>query len=212
MSDFPESPYESQPSPEEPKKSGSGLKIFLWIVGIGGGLLLLACGGCVIGSVVFFRNAISDDPATIRETAQAITEINPPSGYEPLFSANMFGVKVVGYGQQDQANPRMLMLMSFPENMADEQQMRQQMNQSLQQQGQQDLREIESETRPYTIRGEECQVRIAKAEAENGNEVRQITAIFRGKAGPAMLMLLMPEEDWVNGGEEEFEKMLESMK
>lgn len=209
MSDFPESPYQSQPSSEEPKKSGGGLKIFLWIVGIGGGLLLLACAGCVIGSIVFVRNTVSQDPAVVKKTADEITEITPPSGYEPMFAFNVV-VKMAAFGQEDRESPRILMLMAFPSNMADEQQ---QMSQSLQQQGgQHDLQEIESETRTYTIRGEECQVRIAKAKAENGLEVRQITAIFQGKEGPAMLMLIMPEKDWINGGEQEFEKMLESMK
>jgi hypothetical protein len=129
-----------------------------------------------------------------------------------MFSFNL-GMKMAAFGQQDQEKPRMLMLMAFPAGMADEQQMRQQMNQSLQQQGrEQNFREIDFETRTYTIRGQECQVRIAKAEAENGTEVRQVTAVFQGKEGPAMLMLLMPEEDWADGGEAEFEQMLESMK
>jgi len=161
---------------------------------------------------VFFKNTVSQDPVVVQKTADEITEITPPSGYDPLFSFNMV-MKMAAFGQEDQETPRILMLMAFPAGSANEQQMRQQMNQSLQQQGgQHNLEEIESETRTYTIRGEECQVQVAKAKGQNGIEVRQITAVFQGKEGPAMLMLIMPEEEWSSGGEQEFEKMLESMK
>ena len=211
MSHFPDAPYQSNPDPE-PQKSGGGLKIVLWILGIGGVLLGLGCGGCIVGSIFFVRSAVSNDPADVRETAQGITDLDPPNGYEPMFSANMFGVKVAGFGEEGQE--RILMLMSFPASMADEAEMRRQMDQSLQQQGgQNNLEEIESETRPYTICGEESQVRIAKARTPEGAEMRQITAIFKGKGGSAaMLLLMMSEEEWNNGGEQEFEKMLQSMK
>jgi hypothetical protein len=213
VSDFPESPYEAQPSPEEPKKSGSGLKIFLWIIGIGGGLLLLACGGCIIGSIIFARSAMTTDPPKVREMAQSITEIEPPAGYDPVMGMNAYVFKMVVFGEEGQESGRMLVLMSFQADMGDQADMERQMNQSLQQQGQQQLEQIESETRPYTIRGEEVQVRIARVKTEDGVELRQATAVFTSKeGGPAMLMLMMPEEEWSNGGEEEFEAMLQSMK
>lgn len=212
VSDFTDSPYESKPDPEGPQKSGSGLKIVLWILGIGGGLLVLGCGGCIIGTIIFARNAASTDPAEIREMAQSVTEIEPPDGYEPIMAMDMYVFKMCVFGQEGNQDGRMLMLMSFKEGMANDAEMERQMNQSMQQQGH-NLQVIESERRPYTIRGKEVQVQIAKVKTEDGKELRQVIATFTGKnGGPAVLMMLMPEEEWNNGGEQEFEKMLDSMK
>ena len=209
MSQFADQPDAYQPPP----KSNSGLKIFLWVVGILGGLIILSCGGCIIGSIVLFNNAVSEDPAQIKQVAQDITEIDVPDGYDPLFSFNM-GFTMVAFGQEGDQSGRVLMLMAFPEGMGDEQQMRQQMDQSLREQGKDhNLRQLNVETRTYTIRGEECSVQIMHAEMDDGSEVRQITAVFTAKDGrPAMLMLMMPEERWADGGEQEMEAMFESMR
>ena len=47
MSQFAELPD----SYSQPQKSGGGLKILLWVLGIVGGLVILTCGGCIVGSV-----------------------------------------------------------------------------------------------------------------------------------------------------------------
>ena len=47
---------------------------------------------------------------------------------------------------------------------------------------------------------------------DNDAEFRQITVIFKSKSGgPAMLMMVMPEGEWNDGGEEQFEQMMQSM-
>ena len=63
--------------------------------------------------------------------------------------------------------------MAFPQGMANEDQMRLQMEQSLQQQGSnRNLRETANEQRTYTICGEETNVTIAKSEDDNGQGFR----------------------------------------
>jgi len=200
---------------EPPPQKSSGWKIVLLILGICAGVFVLACGGCLVGSIWLFKSSISEDPATVRQTAQSITEIDLPEGYEPLFSMNMFGLRMAGFGERTSGRGRVLMLMAFPSSMAaDRQQMRQQMDQSLQQQtGHHEFRQIESEQRTYTIRGEECQVQIAKVQTDDGSNMRQVTAIFTAKNNmPAMLMVMMPEEEWMEGGEASLEAMFASMK
>jgi len=197
-----------------PRKS-SGWKLALLILGICGGLCVLVCGGLLLGSIWFFRSSISEDPATVRQTARSITEIDVPEGYEPLFSMNMFGMRMAGFGEQTPGKGHVLMLMAFPSSMAaDRQQMRRQMDQSLQQQGEHhEFRLMESEQRTCTIRGEQCQVEIAKVQNNDGSEMRQVTGIFTAKNNmPAMLMVMMPEEEWADGGEAELEAMFASMK
>jgi len=105
------------------------------------------------------------------------------------------------------------MLMAFPQGMANEDQMRLQMEQSLQQQGSnRNLRETANEQRTYTIRGEETNVTIAKSEDDNGQGFRQATGFFTSKDGaPAMFMVVMSEEMWSTAGEAEFETLIQSM-
>ncbi len=212
---YDENPNVYSDSPNQGPKKSSGVRVLLWVLGIGGGLMVLMCGGCLVGSYFLFKDVASTDPAVVNNTAQSITDIDPPSGYDPMFSMNM-GVKMAAFGGEpgESGQTHMLMLMAFPAGMGDEGQMKQQMNQSLQQQGgNQNLQEIETETRVYTIRGEECNVQIAKVKNDDGAEFRKITTVFTAKDGNlAMLMLLMPEEEWASGGEEEFEKMIQSMK
>ena len=205
--------FQEDPTPSPPQKSGSGLKWVLIILGVGGLLCVLACGGLMVGTVVLVRKTVSDDPATVRQIASEITEINVPDGYEPIMSMNIV-FKMAVFGNQNQQSPRALVLMKFPKNMGDEDEMRSEMQRSLDQQGgnQHNFSEMETETRTYTIRGEECAVTVTKMRAEDDTEVRQCTAVFAAKDGaPAMLMFMMPEEEWQDGGEADFETMLESM-
>jgi len=200
---------------EPPVKKASGLKIVVIVLAIAGGVGVLACGGIVVGGFLILRNAANDDPASIRQTAQEISEIDVLEGFEPMFSMSLMGVNIAAFGEQGPGVPRMFMLMSFPAAIAaNEEQMRQQMDQSLQQHtGKQNLNQLESETRPHSIRGADCQVRIAKVEDDQGRQLRQVTAIFTAKSGsPAMLMLMMPEEEWNDGGEAKMEAMFASMK
>ena len=71
---------------EKPPKKSSGMKTVIIVLAIVGGVGVLACGGCMVGSVLLFRNAVSDDPVTVRETAQGISEIDVPQEFEPMFS------------------------------------------------------------------------------------------------------------------------------
>ena len=200
---------------EPPPKKSSGMKTVIIVLAIVGGVGALACGGCMVGGFLLFRDAISDDPEKIGQVAQSISEIDIPVEYEPMFSMSVMGVKIAAFGEQGGGTARMIMLMSFPAAMgADEAQMRQQMDQSLQQQtGKGNLTQLESETRSYSIRGEDASVRIAKVEDDDGDQFRQVTTVFKSKDGSAaMLMVLMPEEEWNDGGEAKLETMLQSMK
>lgn len=193
------------------KKSGCSTTM-LWIFAIVGGLGVLGVVVCCGGGYLLFRNAFSEDPATIRQVTESITEIELPERYPPLFSMKIpiFGVKMVAYGKQGSNGP-MVMMMAFPKSMAgNEEKMRQQMKQQMQQQGQQhNVRvEGEAEEETYTIRGQERRVAINRGVTEDGMKVVQVQTTFTAKEeAPAFFMMIVPEETW---DEEELEGILES--
>ena len=201
-------------SESETPKSSSPLKVILWAVGIIGGLAILAC--CGGGFLLFrtFARGISQDPAVVRQVAAEITDIEPPESLPPAFSFQLFGMKMVSFGDPSKkGSGPMLMLMEFPASMGgNTQQMKQQMDQGLQQQGQKDqsIQIQESETKTYTIRGQEQSVVINKGTTDSGDKVVQVMATFSSKSGnPTMLMYFTPEDQW---SEEEFQTIVNSMK
>jgi hypothetical protein len=183
------------------KKSGCSTTV-LWILAIVGGLGVLAVVVCCGGGYLLIRNAFSDDPATIRQVTETITEIELPERFPPLFSMKVpfFGVKMVAYGQRQGSGGPMLMIMSFPQSMAgNEEQMHEQMQQQMQKQGhQQKIRlEGESEEETYTIRGQKRTVAINHGVAEDGTKVVEVQTTFTAKGGaPAFFMMIVPEETW----------------
>jgi hypothetical protein len=199
----------------EPQKNSSGLKIFLWIIAIVGGLGLLTCGGCVAIGVWFAKDAMVTDPAKVAELADTITTITPPAGYQPQMGMNIkwVGMRMVIYSGEEGDEQRMMMLMALPASAGGgEEQMRQQMDTQMKQQGKgKDLEISDREERSYLICGKETPVTVAKGTDNQGQEFRQITAVFEAKDGsPAMFMMMMPEEEWSSGGEAAMEATLAS--
>ena len=200
--------------PDQPIKTSSGSKVFMLLAICSGIAFLLCCGGGV-GIFFYFRQGVSEDPAEVRAVAKEITDIEVPAGYDPAFSMNVFGISMAAFGDKESDSGRLLMLMAFPNKFAgDETQMQQQMQQNLEQQrGKQSLEHISSETRKFQIRGKETMVRIAKVKNNDGQEFRQATCMFVAQGErPATLMVMMPEEEWTNGGEAKLEAMFKSMK
>lgn len=203
---------------EQPQTQGmsSTAKVLL-IVGSLAGLLLLACCG---GGVYFgykakdaiqelAKNAISSDPAVIRQRTQEIVHIDIPEGFEPShslqFSMLNVTMKQVVY-QRKGSDGSMLMIMETNQPMhgANTKQQREQMLQAMrQQQGQQqghlndELNEEKSETREFTINGEKVPFEFIKGTgADNARVFRQVVGVFRGKSGSVMVMLMVPEAEY----------------
>ena len=110
----------------------------------------------------------------------------------------------------DQTNQsRMLMLMQMKMEGANEAQMEQQMKMQASQQGMnQDITVESSETRTFTIDGQEQDFVFAVGTNRAGDTVHQVTGVFPGKDGTAMLMLMEDDAHW---DEAAVEKMIESI-
>jgi len=196
---------------EQPRKS-SGMKILLWIVVVLVLLAIVACVGCLGLGAYMAKNLIITDPAKVQSTAESITAMTPPPGYDAKMGMNMMGVMTMAmYGDSTSGGDHMLMLMSFQAGV-DEQQMESQMKDNLEQQGgNKNISVTETTEETYQVRGEETAVTIEKGES-GGKEFRQIYFTFTSKGGgPAMFMMVMPEEEWADDGKEAFEATLASM-
>lgn len=199
---------------EQTEGSGCG-KATLWILGIVSGLGVLVCCGGGVAFWFWIRSSVSKDPAVIREVTAEITEIDVPETYKPVFSMQMLGGKVVTFAddrEDDQAG--ILTITAIPEEVAgDRGEITRQMKQSLRQQRNQgdiDINEEETEERTVSIRGKEETVVVQKGTDDQGQRMVVVTAPFVAKdENPAMLMLMVPEEQWE---EEQFEAILKSMR
>jgi hypothetical protein len=215
----PEMSSEVAPPPPKPGMSG-GAKLLI-VLGIVLGILVLLCCGGLIGTAYYFSTkVISSDPAVVAAKTGEITQIEIPAGLKPQMS---FDMKVPFSGQRmmlwtvylDEATDSTLVLFAFGEGTAppNADQMQRQMDQSLRQQGMGQQEKItikETDKKQVEIRGQPVTFTISKGVGEKSGSPRiQVTGVFQGKTGPAMLMFNADAEKY---SEEEIGKMLESIK
>lgn len=199
---------------------GSGMKVFLILLAVFGGLGVLCCGG--IGLFGYFAattamEAMSDDPAKIEEIRGEIADISIPAEFKPEMSMN-FKVPltdqrirfVVYKGPQD---PTMPMLMSMNFAGLDAEQIRLQMEQQLEQQGKQKNKRInveQYEEREFVINDKPAKFFFGHGKEEGSDhEVWQVVGSFEGKAGPTGFILIANQESMT---EEQITQLIESIK
>ncbi|GAF72861.1 unnamed protein product [marine sediment metagenome] len=204
---------------QPPRKSGmSGGAKLLIVLGVGGGLLVLLCCGGLIGFGVYMAGGMSQDPEVVREKTGEIAQIEIPDGLDPKMS---FDVKFPVKGRMmlwtvylDEGTESVLVLFALAAASAsgDQEEMRRAMDQSLQQQGmgeQEGITVEESHTKEVEIRGETATFTIAKGVGEESGRPRiQVTGVFQGETGPAILMLNADAEKYT---EEQIVEMLDSI-
>ena len=201
----PMNPYDS---PEAPRPGMSGSTKLLLGLGIGCGVLVLLCCGGFVGMSYYFgkslQNAVTKDPAKIREITDKIVTIAIPESLPPVLAmefvvplVNMPFITWVQYGEEHGEN--MLGLAQFNEQL-DERQMRSQWQQSMQQNGQRGYDEIDvemSETVEQEVNGQPASFNVAQGHDRNSKaEVWQVSGTFHGKGGPALLHIKVSAEEF----------------
>jgi len=191
-------------------------KVVLIILGAGGVLALVCCGGIIwFGKSMAdkVQNAMTDDPVRIREITASVIDITVPDVYAPKMAMDfgMMGMqmKMCAYSRDGDAGGVFIMEMAAPAS-ANKAQMKQQFQQSLRQQGQNKEVTIESsETRTFTINGEECEFEFIKGKnTQNNQDMRQVMGVIPGKTGAGFLMVFETEENW---DEQAIVQMIQSM-
>ena len=176
------------------------------VIGIVGGLLALCCIGIVAAALIlptaverFAENNFTDDPERAAEVGQAIVDYDVPAAMKEEGAMGFAGMKMVFFtaGERDNA---VVMLMQFPAALQmDEEEMQRQMEDALSQQG--NRRQVNNlevvSVDEVVINDQKTALTTLEGTDENGNAIRQITAVFVSKSGgPAMLMAIGAMDSW----------------
>ena len=201
-------------------KSKGGNKLLVILLSVFGVLAVLCCGGGVFFAIHAknqLEDASSNDPAVIAQTTKDIVDIKLPTTYRPRVSINMdvwfipAKVKMVLY---DGPGGGRLSLMEAANKIAggDDEQFKEQMRQ--QKQGDQ-VRELDvsaTESRTFTIRGEEVAFKFKKGTERKSNvPFREVSGSFDGRDGKSVVLFVLqvPEKHY---NEKEVVAIIKSIK
>jgi hypothetical protein len=149
--------------------------------------------GKTIGSSV--ENA--GDPARVAEIREAVADYDIPAGYQEL-AFDIFFMKYIMLMPEFSYDDPMIMLMQIPDNMTSAEEMQRQMERSMAQQsgrgGNVNMEVVEQKT--ITIRGQQVPATISEGQTESGVTMRQMTTVFKGKNGLAVLMIMGEKSSW----------------
>jgi hypothetical protein len=175
-----------------------GLKTALIVAAI---VLFCCCvaglGGTLLGTRVFGR-ALITNPDRVQAVGREIADYDVPSGYQELFAMNMLGVKIVAIGPAAPPDFMMIMLMQLPPGLeVSQSEMERQIEQALARQtglARADMAEVGEEE--AIIKGEPVTLIVREGVTDDGEQMRQVTGLFEGKGGPAVLMVAGEMDAW----------------
>ena len=165
-------------------------------------IMLFCCcvaglGGTLLGTRVFGR-ALITNPDRVQAVGREIADYDVPSGYQELFAMNMLGVKIVAIGPAAPADFMMIMLMQLPSGLeVSQSEMERQIEQALARQtglARADMTEVGEEE--ALIKGEPVTLIVREGVTDDGEQMRQVTGLFEGKDGPALLMVAGEVDAW----------------
>ena len=210
---------------DTPPPKSSNAKVVLWVFGICALCFVVCCGGAGVvawrfgdAAKKFVTDLTTTDPDEIRRQTAAMVDIDIPDEYQPMQGMNMVAVRMVMYQtpatQDGSQGMLMLMEMAMQQFGANAKQQEQELRKSMKQQhANQGYTSSKSETREIEIRGEKVPFEFVEGTNAGtpGQEKKthMITGVFRGKRGPVMLQLMIPDEDY---DEDAVMKMLQSIK
>lgn len=176
-----------------------GLKIALVVTAIALFLCCVAGLGVTLLGTRLVGRALITNPDRVAAVGQDIASYDVPAGYEEMFATNLAGIKMVAIGPTDPgADNMVIMLMQFSTGMEiSQEEMERQMQQTLARQiglGGADMKVVGQEE--ATIKGESVALTVREGAAKGGERLRQVTGLFQGKGGVAMLMAMGEVAAW----------------
>lgn len=208
-----------------PPQSGSNTKTILIITGVVAVCLLLCCGGGLMVAwkaadafKTFAQNMVISDPDEIRKQTAEMVDIEIPASFQPHQGMNMVAVRFVMYetdaNKDGSTGMLMLMEMATQQFGVNPQQQEQELRKSMQQQqAGQGFTSSKSERREIEIRRQTVPFDFVEGTTTlapgQEKKTHMISGVFKGKRGPVMLQLMLPDEDY---DEEAVMKMLQSIK
>lgn len=176
-----------------------GLRITLIVVAVALFLCCVAGLGITLLGTRLIGRAFITNPDRVQAIGREIADYDVPPGYEQVFGMNMIGVKMVAIGPAtSNSHFTMIMLMQFPAGMEMSQaEMERQLEQALARQtglGRADMTVVGQEE--VVIRGESVTMTVREGTTDDGVPMRQVTGLFPGKGGPALLMVMGEATGW----------------
>ncbi len=212
-------PDEKRPDDSAPRaerssgnqQTGCGMKLFLIILAVVGGLTMLCC--CGIGITVYsVTPEIEENPALVKQDLARMLKIDLPEGFEPKrsFTMKLFSFIAMDGVFVENSESGVIILMEFSGALAENKELQESFKQGLGESSSSDELKVEEQTiKEVTIGGETIEFKFIKGTDRNTNqEVRQVHGVLPGKNGPILFILSLAEEKW---DEEQVMKMLESI-
>lgn len=154
---------------------------------------IFICGAALLALSACTYPGTGNDPTRIvNKTAALIADFTLPAEYEPEFGLHALGYTAVAYHNDQDGH--FYLVQSEAE--ADGSTLQQALDEMVPgyQDDANDLTVLEQ--RPFTIRNQEVTVTISEGTGWEEAMMRQATAVFQGKAGPTLLILRQPVNQW----------------
>ena len=176
-----------------------GLRVTLVLVAIALFLCCVAGLGLTLLGTRLAGRAFITSPQRVHLVGSQIADYTVPSGYEEMFAMNLMGIKLVAIGPVTPTDHLMtIMLMQFPSGLEiSREEMERQVQQALSRQiglGSADMNVVGHQE--ATIRGETVDLTISQGTTGSGDQLRQVSGLFPGDGGPAMLIITGDETAW----------------
>ncbi|GAB4531119.1 MAG: hypothetical protein Kow0063_10000 [Anaerolineae bacterium] len=183
-----------------------GMKVALILLAI---VLFCCCvaglGVALLGTRLFGRAFITN-PERVHAVGAQIADFDTPAGYQEMFAMNMMDTKIVIIAPASYpTNSMMLILAQFPAGMELSQEQKRQLERALARQtglGNGDM--VHTGQEETTIKGEPVTLTVREGVTGQGKQMRQVTASFEGRGGPAILMINGEVDDWDQAMVDEF--------
>lgn len=180
------------------------------ILGLAASILVLCLILSAAGLLLFrsTRNALTGissqtEAATRAEIAGQIADYELPTGYGSVFAAHLAGYNLVGYTGSDEHSHIYLAQADSSTGITMEEIQRR----ILEAARADETRMVETQivdTVAATIRGQEVDLVVSEGLNHEGDVFRQISGLFEGRGGPAVVIVSGPAATWDQAGVDEF--------
>ena len=178
------------------------MKILLFIVLPALATCCLLCVAVLFGSSWFLQRTVSgvSDPQAAKQVGAKIADYTLPSGYQEAMGMDLFAYQLVMIAPTSQRSGTgtVFMMMQYPtlsQGSVDPEMMNQQMRDAFDRQYQQSGTFAEVGERTVTIKGKPTTMTVSES-TQSTSKMRQATAIFTGKGGLTMLMVMGSPNSW----------------
>ena len=135
----------------------------------------------------------NSNPDEVFNAASQIADFEPPAGYTSEFTAHLLGYTVAAYSPGD-GHSHLYVIQSEKES--DGEELAKMLTELVPGASDANARMTVIENRAATVRGQEVTVVISDGINHEGDTYRQAMVTFRGKGGPALLVLSEPTDRW----------------